>query len=94
MGVSVDDRVTTIALQRLAIGVLLVLAAVGLGILVTVDAAPDLDEWWNGVVSSFGFLQPLALVMDFVGGGWSAAFVVPLAGVALMLQSWHARRRG
>lgn len=85
MDAPVDDHATTIALQRLTVGILLVLGAVLLGILVTFDADLDLDEWWNGVVSFFGFVQPAALAMDFLGGGWFATFVVPLAGVALML---------
>ena len=85
MDVPVDDRLTTIALQRLAGGVVLVVAAIGLGILVTVDADLDLDEWWNSFVDHFDFLRSFALGMNFVGGGWFATFVVPLAGLAIML---------
>lgn len=85
MDVPVSDRVMTVALQRLVVGVLLVLAAIGLGIVVTIDADPSLDEWWNTVVANFVFLQPLSLAMDFLGGGWFATFVVPLSGVAIML---------
>lgn len=82
---AVDDAVITTALQRLIVGVLLVAAAIAVGILVVVEADVDLDEWWNGFVSAFAFLRPLALGMDFLGGGWFATFVVPLFGAALML---------
>lgn len=93
MSAPVDDRETTIALQRLIIGVVLILAAVGLGILVTVEADIDLDEWWNGFVSFFSFLQPLSLGMNFLGGGWFATFVIPLAGagaLVAMRRPWGA----
>lgn len=85
MDAPVDERATTIALQRLVIGVLLVVLAAALGILVTFEADIDLDEWWNGFVSFFSFLQPLSLGMNFLGGGWFATFVIPLGGVAVML---------
>lgn len=80
-----DDRVITVALQRLVVGIVLVLLAVGLGILVTLEADIDLDDWWNGVVGLFGASQDIALALNFLGGGWFATFVIPLAGVGLML---------
>lgn len=80
-----DDRVTTVALQRLAIGALLVVLSVGLGVLVSVEADIDLDAWWNGVVVVFAPLQPFALLLNFLGGGWFATFVVPIVGAALVL---------
>lgn len=80
-----DERAVTVALKRLSVGFLLVVAAIVLGILITVEADLDLDGWWNGAVAFFDTLQPLSLAMDFLGGGWFATFVVPLAGVALML---------
>ncbi|WP_298045333.1 phosphatase PAP2 family protein [uncultured Microbacterium sp.] len=85
MDVPVDDRLTTIALQRVVVGVVLVLAALALGILVTLDADLKIDVRWNEVVTNFAFLQPISLVLNFLGGGWFATFVVPLAGVAVML---------
>lgn len=80
-----DDYTTTIALQRLILGGILVGAAVILGILVTVDADWDLDAWWNGFVQTFAVVQPLSLAMNFLGGGWFATFVVPLSAIAALL---------
>ncbi|GAA3033986.1 phosphatase PAP2 family protein [Microbacterium dextranolyticum] len=89
MDAPVDDERLTTALQRLVTGVLLVAAAVVLGILVTVEADVDLDDWWNGVVSLFAPLDPVALVLNFLGGGWFATFVIPLGGAAAL---WALRR--
>lgn len=80
-----DDDLTTVALQRLVAGVLLIAATVWLGIQVVVEADVNVDEWWNVFVDRFAFLDPAALAMNFLGGGWFATFVVPLGGVALML---------
>ncbi|MBF4563044.1 phosphatase PAP2 family protein [Microbacterium sp. VKM Ac-2870] len=80
-----DDDLTTVALQRLVVGVLLIAVTVWLGIQVVVEADVNVDEWWNVFVDHFAFLDPAALVMNFLGGGWFATFVVPLGGVALML---------
>lgn len=85
MSAPVDEQSVTVALQRLVIGVLLVVLATALGILVTFEADIDLDAWWNGFVSFFAFTQPLSLAMNFLGGGWFATFVIPLAGVAALL---------
>ncbi len=81
----VDEQSTTIALQRLVIGVVLIGVALVIGVLVVVEADIDLDEWWNGFVAFFLFAQPLSLAMNFLGGGWFATFVIPLGGVAVML---------
>lgn len=80
-----DDDLTTVALQRLIGGVLLIAVTVWLGIQVVVEADVNVDEWWNVFVDHFAALDPAALVMNFLGGGWFATFVVPLGGVALML---------
>lgn len=80
-----DDGVTTAALQRLTVGLALIVAATGLGVLVTLKADIDLDAWWNGFVDLFAPLRPAAFVLNFVGGGWFATFVIPLGGVAVML---------
>lgn len=85
MSAPADDREITFALQRLVVGVLMVVAAIGVGILVTVDADIDLDAWWNTFVDFFEPLQPLSLTLNFLGGGWFATFVVPLAGLVVML---------
>jgi len=81
----VDEREITIALQRAVIGVALVFLAALLGVFVTLEADIDIDGWWNGFVDLFAFLQPLALVMNFLGGGWFATIVIPLLGLAIML---------
>ncbi|AUG28862.1 MULTISPECIES: phosphatase PAP2 family protein [Microbacterium] len=80
-----DDDLATVALQRLVAGVLLIAATVWLGIQVVVEADVNVDEWWNVFVDRFAFLDPAALAMNFLGGGWFATFVVPLGGVALLL---------
>jgi len=87
-----DDDVTTVALQRAVVGVAIVAVAVWLGIQVVVDADIRVDEWWNVFVDRFAFLDPAALVLNFLGGGWFATFVVPLGGVGIML--WLRRPRG
>lgn len=80
-----DDDVTTTALQRLVIGVVLLVLAIGLGIQVTLEADIDIDDWWNSFVDVFSPLQPGAFVMNFLGGGWFATFVVPLGAAAILL---------
>ena len=80
-----DDDVTTTALQRLVIGVVLLVLAIGLGIQVTLEADIDIDDWWNSFVDVFLPLQPGAFVMNFLGGGWFATFVVPLGAAAILL---------
>ncbi|WP_455133884.1 phosphatase PAP2 family protein [Microbacterium aurum] len=81
----IDDDLLTTRLQRLVIGVVLIAATVGLGILIALEADVDVDDWWNGFVSTFAFLQPFSLALNFLGGGWFATFVVPLGGAAVML---------
>ncbi|MFT3797106.1 phosphatase PAP2 family protein [Microbacterium sp.] len=82
-----DDRTITVALQRLVVGVVLLVLAVGVGILGAAGVAdtPAIDVRWNGVVDRFTSLVPFAFAMNFLGGGWFATFVVPLAGLAVML---------
>lgn len=80
-----DDDVTTTALQRVVIGVVLLVLAIGLGIQVTLEADIDIDDWWNSFVDVFSPLQPGAFVMNFLGGGWFATFVVPLGAAAILL---------
>lgn len=85
MDAPIDDDRTTTALQRVIIGFVLSVVAVLLGILVTVEADIDVDDWWNSFVSVFAPLDPAAFVLNFLGGGWFATFVVPLGGAAAML---------
>lgn len=66
-------------LALLALGLVFgVLIAFGTDIL-------DIDGWWNTLVGSFyQGIRPFSLLMDFLGGGWFATYVVPL-GIALSL---------
>lgn len=85
MSAPVDDEVETTGLQRLVIGVVLIVLAIGLGIQITLEVDIDIDDWWNSFVDVFSFLRPLALVLNFLGGGWFATFVVPLGTAAILL---------
>lgn len=45
----------------------------------------DIDGWWNTLVGTFyQGIRPFSLLMNFLGGGWFATYVVPL-GVAAVL---------
>lgn len=83
----VTDVEISIALRRLVVGILLIGAAGVLGILIAAEADPiDLDMWWNGSVSGWApGLTQLAFVLDFLGGGWFATYVVPLGGALLLV---------
>lgn len=81
------DVEITVALRRLVVGVVLIVLAALLGLMIELEADPlDIDTWWNGGVASWapGFLQ-LAFLMDFLGGGWFATYVVPLGGALLLI---------
>lgn len=80
-----DDRDITIALQRAVVGVLLVVLAFVLGIQVVFDADIDLDAWWNSYVEVFARIRALAFALNFLGGGWFAGILVPLAGLMALL---------
>ena len=80
-----DDHTTTVALQRLVVGVGLVAAAVVIGILVVVEADVDLDDWWNWFNTFYAPLQPISLALNYLGGWWFATFVVPLGAAAVLL---------
>ena len=79
----------------LSAGVCAVLVAAVLGALIVLS--PGLivswDEAWNLEMGEWrsGPLVGFALVMNFLGGGWFATFVVPL-GIALigLLRGWRA----
>ena len=85
MAAPLDDDVITTGLQRLVIGLVLIVLAIGLGVQITLEADIDVDEWWNSFVDVFSFLQPLSLTLNFLGGGWFATFVVPLGIAAILL---------
>lgn len=93
MAAPLDDDVITTGLQRLVIGLVLIVLAIGLGVQITLEADIDVDEWWNSFVDVFSFLQPLSLTLNFLGGGWFATFVVPLGIAAILLavrRTWGA----
>ncbi|MBG0718282.1 phosphatase PAP2 family protein [Microbacterium sp. 2C] len=85
MAAPLDDDVITTGSQRLVIGLVLIVLAIGLGVQITLEADIDVDEWWNSFVDVFSFLQPLSLALNFLGGGWFATFVVPLGVAAILL---------
>lgn len=87
MGARVTDEEISIGLRCAVVGAGLVLAAVVLGVLIALEADPiDVDVWWNGFVNLFApVLSDISLFMNFVGGGWFATYVVPLAGAALLV---------
>ncbi len=75
------DVEITWGLQRLVIGLVLATAAVVLGIAVALETDIDIDLWWNTTVGSIlpAFTE-LSYLLDFLGGGWFATYVVPLGG--------------
>lgn len=74
-----------------ATGAVLILLSAGLGwwVFARGNAAFDVDVWWNSLLAAgwSPFLGGLSLVLNFVGGGWFAVFVIPLGG-ALALVLW------
>lgn len=89
----VTDVEITWGLQRLVIGLVLVTAAVVLGIAVALETDVDIDTWWNTTVGSvLPGLSQLSYTLDFLGGGWFATYVVPLGGcLALVLaRRWRS----
>ncbi|WP_434809930.1 phosphatase PAP2 family protein [Microbacterium sp. bgisy189] len=87
MTARVTDEEISIGLRCAVVGAGLVFAAVVLGVLIALEADPiDVDVWWNGFVNLFApVLSDISLFMNFVGGGWFATYVVPLAGAALLV---------
>ncbi len=87
MTARVSDLEITIALQRVVIGVVLVVLAAVLGLVVATGAEPlDLDAWWNGVVTTLApGLEPVSLFMNAAGGGWIATLAIPLGGLVVLV---------
>lgn len=89
----VTDVEITIGLRRLVVGLVLVVAAVVLGIAIALETDVDIDTWWNSTVGRIlpSFTQ-LALALDFLGGGWFATYVVPLGGCLALVafRRWRA----
>lgn len=86
MNARTTDVEISIALRWTVVGMLLVAASVALGVLIALEADPiDIDVWWNAFVGTFApALVELSFAMNFLGGGWFATYVVPIA-VALLL---------
>lgn len=80
--------------RYIALGVVSVILAVGLGTLVWFRGNGPLaidDGWMADIMAIRGpALTVFSDAMNFIGGGWFAIFVVPLGGAALFLL---ARRR-
>lgn len=86
MSTRITDVEITVALRRLVVGLVLVTAAVVLGIAVALETDVDIDTWWNSTVGSFlPSLTQLAFAFDFLGGGWFATYVVPLGGCLVLV---------
>ena len=89
------DQQISFALRCAVIGVGLVVAGFLLGVLVGVsDDAVSVDRWWNAAVAGFfPASQELAYLLDTVGGGIIATYVVPLSVAAILLilrRPWSA----
>lgn len=89
------DQQISFALRCAVIGVGLVVAGFLLGVLVGVsDDAVSVDRWWNAAVAGFfPASQELAYLLNTVGGGIIATYVVPLSVAAILLilrRPWSA----
>lgn len=64
-----------------------ILIAVMIGILVRGDVAPGLDTGWNTWMAEIRtpFLIGAASVLDRVGGGWIATYLIPIAILVALL---------
>jgi membrane-associated phospholipid phosphatase len=70
-----------------------VLLAVALGFLIALRTTPDaFDARWMAEVIGFRgpFLDVVALVFNYLGGGWVAVFLIPIGGALLL---WRLRGR-
>lgn len=76
------------ALVGAGIGVLLIVAAVLLGVWLAIrdDVPFAVDTWWNNVLvdAASPVLIGVARVLDAIGGGWFGVYVVPLAVTAVL----------
>jgi membrane-associated phospholipid phosphatase len=80
-----------------SIGVILVLAACILGFTVLIRANHPflIDDWWNQLLAAWvsPFMLTLSQIMNFLGGGWFGAIVVPIGGalaLILLRRPWSA----
>lgn len=79
-----------------AAGIGLALAAVALGAVIVhgYRETPEFDRWWNGFVSAHrgDAMVDFALVLNAIGGGWVAIFLVPGLVIAafLLARRWRS----
>lgn len=77
-------------------GVGAILAAMTVGVLVTGDGpdAPAIDIGWNSLMTEIRTpaLVAFGSVMDHIGGGWVATYLIPLVIIAALLlaRRWRA----
>lgn len=76
-----------IGLRMAVIGSVLLVIAVAVGIAVAMSESDliDLDEWWNGYVTTFlPGIAPVSFFMNIAGAGVVGTYIVPLVGAALL----------
>ncbi|MGO2684090.1 phosphatase PAP2 family protein [Microbacterium sp.] len=75
-------------------GIGAILAAIVVGIVVTGPIAPAIDSGWNALMVDVRgpFLIGAAGVLDRIGGGWIASYLIPLVILAALLlaRRWRA----
>jgi membrane-associated phospholipid phosphatase len=77
-------------------GIGLLVAAIVLGAIIVFGAGGTLglDVWWNQSIAEIraDWMLTFAIVMDGIGGGWVAIFVVPLLVIVALLlaRKWRA----
>ncbi|RLK52915.1 phosphatase PAP2 family protein [Microbacterium telephonicum] len=82
------DLEVTVALRWAVVGAVLLLVGVVLGVVLEAGDTDllDADQVWNTFVGSFApGLLPLSMVMNVVGAGVIATYLVPLGGALLLV---------
>ena len=95
-----DDAVARTRLPVVAFvawGAVLLALGVALGVWITRRGEEPfaIDVWWNSVlaVGLSAYLDVFSFVMNFVGGGWFGAIVLPIGGAVVLLvlrRTWSA----
>lgn len=95
-GPSARTARTVSRLWPLVSGVVALAVVVAGGLLIMArTTAPEFDSWWMALMADHRnpALQAVALVFNFVGGGWFSIFVVPVlvvVGLVLLRRYWAA----
>jgi membrane-associated phospholipid phosphatase len=75
-------------------GIAAIAVAVAIGVVVTAPGTSPIDEGWNALMGQLRtpFLIGFGTVLDHVGGGWIASYLVPLVIIAalLLVRRWRA----